>query len=53
MDFIDGIRLSFILNQSTKDDIEDIILNPDIKDAMLDIIPYMIKLLIFAPNFLA
>jgi Phosphotransferase enzyme family len=38
MDFIDGTRLSTILKQPTKDDQEDVILNPDIDDATLDTI---------------
>jgi Phosphotransferase enzyme family len=38
MDFIDGTRLSTILKKPTKDDQEDVILNPDIDNATLDII---------------
>lgn len=38
MDFIDGTRLSTILKQPTKDDQEDVILNPDIDDLTLDTI---------------
>jgi hypothetical protein len=38
MDFIDGTRLSTILKQPTKDDQEDVILNPDIDNATLDTI---------------
>src|SRR4051812_14791749 len=38
MDFIDGTRLSTFLKQPTKNDQEDVILNPDIDDATLDTI---------------
>ena len=38
MDFIDGIRLSTILKQPTKDDEEDVILDPGIDHKTLDII---------------
>lgn len=49
MEYIDGIRLSIYLKQPTENDQEDVVLKPDIDDAILDTIydqiaDYMVQL---------